>query len=171
MSTMPGASARPSASTRARAAPRSAPTATMRPSFTATPPACPGPPSPSKTLAPSITRSCTTLTLVVGIRPLHLEDLVDVAVEVAREPADGLELRHVEAAGGGIVHVVADVPLHDLAEDQVRLADGQDPDEPALHVDRGLGDARRLHLQARRRRQPGQRELVDFRRIVAGREV
>src|SRR5437879_4177927 len=137
MSTMPGDSARPPASTRSRAGPRSAPTATIRPSLTATPPRCAGPPSPSKTCAFSITRSCMTLALVVGVRPLHLEDLMDVAVEIAGEPADGLQLRHVETARRRVVHVVADVPLHDLAEDQVGFADGQDPDEAALHVDRG----------------------------------
>src|ERR1051326_788187 len=138
MSTMPGASARPPASTRSRAGPRSAPTATIRPSLTPTPPRREGVPSPSKTCAFSTARSCTALALVVGIRPLHLEDLVDVAVEIAGEPADGLELRHVEAARRRLVHVVAHVPLHHLAADQGGLADGNDAHEAALHVDRRL---------------------------------
>src|SRR5262249_52395687 len=51
---------------------------------------------------------------VVRRRPLHLEDVVDVGVEVAGEAADRTQPAHVEAAGGGVVEVVADVEVDDL---------------------------------------------------------
>src|SRR5947208_4690724 len=92
---MPGASVNPRASTRWRAAPSSVPTATMRPSATATPPARGGPPRPSITDALSISRSCTRASsrsaAVVRVGTLHLEDVVDVRVEVARQATDGTQ--------------------------------------------------------------------------------
>jgi hypothetical protein len=42
---------------------------------------------------------------------LHLEDLVDMRVEVARETSDGTEPVHVEPPGGGVIDVVADVEV------------------------------------------------------------
>src|SRR6185369_6974960 len=47
---------------------------------------------------------------------LHLEDLVDVRVEVARETSDGTEPVHVEPTGGGVIDIVAHVEVHDLAD-------------------------------------------------------
>src|SRR5712691_1170769 len=174
MSTMPGARTRPRASTRSRAVPTSRPTAAMRPSLTATPPGRAGPPDPSTTTALSITKSCTIdspagSAPIVGRGALHLEDVVDVRVEVAGQTADRMQPVQVDPSGGGVVEAVAHVEVDDLADHEVgrRVPDRDDPDEPTLHVDRRVGHPRRFDLRARRRRQPGQGELVHLRRVVA----
>src|SRR5882724_10537594 len=175
MSTMPGASVSPRASTRWRAAPRWPPTAAMRPSVTATPPARAGPPSPSMTEASSITRSCTRApwpsAAVVRVWTLHLEDVVDVRVEVAGQAADRPQAVHVEPPAGRVVETVAHVQVHDPPEHEVGAAHGHDAIEPAFHRDRRVGHARRLHAGCRRHREPGYLELVHLRRVLAGGQV
>src|SRR6185369_13062881 len=47
---------------------------------------------------------------------LHLEDLVDMRVEVARETSYRAQPVHVEPPGGGVIDVVARVEVHDRAD-------------------------------------------------------
>src|SRR5207247_1662763 len=172
---MPGASVNPRASTRWRAAPSSVPTATMRPSATATPPARGGPPRPSITDALSISRSCTRASsrsaAVVRVGTLHLEDVVDVRVEVARQATDGTQAMHVEPAGGRVVEAVAHVHVDDAAEHERGAADGHEAIEPALERDRRARHARDADARARRDGQCRHLELVHLRRVLAGGDV
>src|SRR6185369_12523157 len=110
---------------------------------------------------------------VVVHGPLHLEDLVDMRVEVARETADGTEPVHVEPPGGGVIDVVAHVEVHDLADHEVMrdVAHRNALHEPALHADGGQRHARGGDLHSRRRLEANEGELVHLRRVLARRHV
>src|SRR3954471_14218081 len=91
-------------------------------------------------------------------RPLHLEQVVAAAVEVAPEPRNGLELARVDAAGG-VEDGVVDVDQEDLADDEVggdrTVADGDDLADPALEVDGGREDAGRADFRRGRQLKAG----------------
>ena len=69
--------------------------------------------------------------------PLHLEDVVHVGVKISGQAADRMEPVQVDAAGGGVVQAVADVEVDDLTDHEIgrRVANRDDPDQPALHAD------------------------------------
>src|SRR5262249_952035 len=105
---------------------------------------------------------------IVGRGALHLEDVVHVGVKVSGQAADRMEPVEIDAAGGSVVEAVADVEVDDLADHEVgrRVAHRNNPDQPALHADGRGRHARGLHLRARRRRQPGDPELVHLAWII-----
>src|SRR5713101_4602449 len=90
--------------------------------------------------------------LVVDRRALHLEDLVHVRVQMPGEATHRTQPMHVQPPARWIVDVVTHVQVDDLPDDEIarQIADRDDLNEAALHVDRRGGDARGSHLHARR---------------------
>src|SRR5262245_49349436 len=103
----------------------------------------------------------------------HLEDVVDVRVEVAGQTADWAQLVHVDPARGRVVELVANVKIDDLADDEAvgAAADRDDAIDAALEAGRRLDEVWRPHLDTGRRRETCQGKLVHRRRIFAGRQV
>src|SRR5215813_7108303 len=100
---------------------------------------------------------------------LHLKNVMYMRVEVAREASDGAELVHVNATSVGVIEIVADVKINNLAEHQAMwtMSNRENLYDPAFHANGRLSDTRRLHLHARSHCQTSQRKFIDVWRILA----
>src|SRR5215813_1761053 len=100
---------------------------------------------------------------------LHPKDVMHMRVEVAREASDGVELVHVNATSVGVIEIVTDVKIDNLAEHQAMwtMSNRKNLHYPAFHADGRLSDTRRLHLHARSRCETRQRKFIDVWRILA----
>src|SRR5439155_13944042 len=112
----------------------------------------------------------SSLAFVVLVGSLHFEDVVDVRVLVAGEAAHRLQAADVDAARLDVIHVVAHVEVHDLAEHHAvgTVAGRHDLDDLAFHADGRAEESRRAHHDPRAHLEPGEGELVDLRRVLAG---
>src|SRR5215475_2695123 len=104
---------------------------------------------------------------------LHFKDVMHMRVEVAGEAPNGVELVHVKATSVGVVDLVADVKIDNLAEHQAMwaMANRENLYDPAFHANGRLSDTRRLHLHTRHRCETSQREFIDIWGILAGSEI
>ena len=84
---------------------------------------------------------------------LHLKDVMHMRVEVAGEASDGVKLVHVNATSAGVIEIVTDVKIDNLAEYQAMwtMSNRENLHDPAFHANGRLSDTRRLHLHARSR--------------------
>src|SRR5712691_6398887 len=99
----------------------------------------------------------------------HLKDVMHMRVEVAREASDRAELVHINATSVGVIEIVADMKIDNLAEHQAMwaMSNRENLHYPALHANGRLGDTRRLHLHARSGCETSQRKFIDVWRILA----
>src|SRR5712691_6196801 len=100
---------------------------------------------------------------------LHLKNIMHMRVEIAGEASDGVELVHVNATSVGVIEIVADMKIDNLAEHQAMwaMSNRENLHYPALHANGRLGDTRRLHLHARSGCETSQRKFIDVWRILA----
>src|SRR5262245_23341167 len=100
---------------------------------------------------------------------LHFKDVMHMRVEVTREASDGVELVHVKATSVGVIEIVADVKIDNLAEHQAMwaMSNRENLHYPAFHANGCLSDTRRLQLQARNRCETSQRKFIDVWGILA----
>src|SRR5262245_23452712 len=98
---------------------------------------------------------------------LHLKDVMHMRVEVAGEASDGVEFVHVNAASVGMIQIVADVKIHNLAEHQAMwaMSNGENLHHPTFHANGRLSDTWCLDLHARSRRETSQRKFINVRGI------
>src|SRR5262249_30645840 len=100
---------------------------------------------------------------------LHLKDVMHMRVEVTGEASDGVELVHVNTTSVGVIEIVADVKIDNLAEHQAMwtMANRENLHDPAFHANGCLSDTRRSYLHARSRCETSQRKFIDVWRILA----
>src|SRR5215510_16555799 len=99
--------------------------------------------------------------------PLHLKDVMHMRVEVAGEASNRVEFVHVNAASVGIIEIVADVKIDNLAEYQAMwtMSNRDNLYYSAFHTNGCLSNTRRLHLHARSRCETCQGKFIDVWRI------
>src|SRR5215470_550080 len=104
---------------------------------------------------------------------LHFKDVMHMRVEVAGKASDGVELIHVKATSVGVIEIVADVKIDNLAKHQAMwaMANRENLHDPAFHANRRLNDTRRLHLHARSRCETSQCKFIDIWGILAGSKI
>src|SRR5262249_30219399 len=104
---------------------------------------------------------------------LHFKDVMHMRVEVAGEASDGVELVHVKATSVGVIEIVTDVKIDNLAKHQAMWATSNRKNlyDPAFHANGRLNDTRRLHLHARYRCETSQGKFIDICGILAGSEI
>src|SRR5216683_948750 len=104
---------------------------------------------------------------------LHLKDVMHMRVEIACEASDGMELVHVNATSVGVIEIVTDMKIDNLAEHQAMwaMSNGENLHYPAFHANGRLSDTRRLHPHARSRCEASQRKFIDAWRILARSEI
>src|SRR5437870_13061527 len=87
----------------------------------------------------SSSHAAILMTISAGVilhRALHLKDIMHMRVEIARETSDGVEPVHVNAASAGVIEIVADVKIDNLAEHQAMgtMAHRQNLHHPTFHA-------------------------------------
>src|SRR5215510_6571102 len=92
---------------------------------------------------------CSSASIILH-RSLHLKDVVYMGVEVPRQAADGVQVVHINTASGGIVQVVTNMKIDNLAQHQAvrAMPDGKNLYHPALHINRRFRHAGRFDLYA-----------------------
>src|SRR5947199_10875164 len=76
------------------------------------------------------------LTGVILHRALHLENVMHVGIEIPSQAPNGMEPLHINAARAGIIQVVTDMKIDNLAEHQTvrAMPDGENLHHPAFHT-------------------------------------
>ena len=100
---------------------------------------------------------------VILHRALHLKDVMHMGVQIPSQTADGVEVVHVNTASVGVVQVVPYVKIDDLTQHKAVRAtsDGENLDQPTLHINGRIRDAWRCDLHAGDGRQARQGEFID----------
>jgi len=100
---------------------------------------------------------------------LHLKDVMHMRIEIAREASNRVELVHVNAASVGIIEIVTDVKIDNLAEHQTMwaMSNRENLHYSAFHANRRLSNTRRLYLHAWGRGETSQGKFINVWRILA----
>ena len=106
-------------------------------------------------------------------RPDHVEPIPSACVAVAGHAADGAQFVLVDAV---VVEVfVIDVDADHFTQHQIspvhKSTQLDGVEQPALHIDMGLGHTRRFYQVAWNRSEARHLKLVYIRRIVAGAQI
>src|SRR5215471_13880150 len=104
---------------------------------------------------------------VILHRALHLKNVMHMRGEVTREASNRVELVHVNATGVGVIEIITNMKIDNLAEHQAMwaMAHRQNLHDPTLHADRGFSDPRRLDLHTRSCGETSQGKLISVWRI------
>src|SRR5215813_12716653 len=100
---------------------------------------------------------------------LLLKDVMHMRIEIAREASNRVELVHVNAASVGIIEIVTDMKIDNLAEHQAMwaMSNRDNLRYTAFHANGRLSNPRRLHLHARNRCETSQGKFIDVWRVFA----